>query len=224
MSSDPLRVLVVDDERLVRLGIRAALERQPDLVVIGEAGTGYEAIQICRQTRPDVILMDIAMPELDGVEATKRLMSTPPFARIIMLTTFDLDEYVYAALKAGAIGFLTKDTPPEYIADAVRNAARGDMLLAPDITRRLIEAYTQAPPPLQGVPQRLSSLTSRELDILTRIAHGQTNKQISASIFVSEATVKSNITHIFVKLGITDRVQAVIAAYETGLVRPEASD
>lgn len=218
-ATPPIGVVIVDDEPLVRMGVRAVLERQRDIVVLGEAGDGAEAIRVCAQTEPDVVLMDLRMPLMDGLEATKRIVRGET-TRVVVLTTFDVDEQVYAALKGGASGFLTKDTPPELLADAVRSAARGDTLLAPGITRRLVEAYTRLPPPTSTVPERLLSLTPRELEVLAEIARGRSNAQIAGRLFLSEATVKSHITRILSKLGITDRVQAVIAAYECGLVRP----
>ncbi|WP_375401693.1 response regulator [uncultured Amnibacterium sp.] len=212
-------VVIVDDEPLVRMGVRAVLERQRDIVVVGEAGDGAEAIRVCAVTAPDVVLMDLRMPIMDGLEATRRIAGGEK-PRVVVLTTFDVDEQVYAALKAGASGFLTKDSPPELVGDAVRSAARGDTLLAPGITRRLVEAYTSMPPPMSAVPERLAPLTPRELEVLTEIARGHTNTQIAHRLYLSEATVKSHITRILAKLAITDRVQAVIAAYECGLIRP----
>lgn len=212
-------VVIVDDEPLIRLGISVVLGRQPDMVVLGEAGDGAEAIRVCAAEHPDIVLLDIRMPVLDGIETTRRLAAGDG-PRVIILTTFDLDEQVYAALKAGASGFLTKDTPPERLADAVRGVHRGDTLLAPGVTRRLVEAYTKMPPPSGPVPKQLSELSARELEVLGQIAIGLTNSQIGARLFLSEATVKGHVTRILAKLGITDRVQAVILAYETGLVHP----
>jgi DNA-binding NarL/FixJ family response regulator len=222
-GGDRIGVVIVDDEPLVRIGVRSVLERQPDIAVLGEAGDGLEAIRVCADLRPDVVLMDLRMPGVDGIETTRRLaISGGP--RVIVLTTFDLDEQVYAALKNGATGFLTKDSPPERLAEAVRTAARGDTLLSASITRRLVEAYTRLPAPTATVPERLAPLSPRELDVLGEIARGRTNAQIGARLFVSEATVKSHVTHILAKLGISDRVQAVIVAYESGLVRPGDED
>lgn len=220
MTAEGIGVVVVDDEPLVRMGVRAVLERQPDIEVVGEAGDGAEAVRICTALRPHVVLMDLRMPVLDGIQATRRLVALRDAPRVVVLTTFDVDDQVYAALKGGASGFLTKDTPPERLADAVRSAARGDTLLAPAITRRLVEAYTRLPPPTQTVPERLAPLTARELEVLSEIARGRTNSQIAGALFLSEATVKSHVTRILAKLQLTDRVQAVIAAYECGLVRP----
>lgn len=217
-----VRVLVVDDEPLVRMGVRVVLERQDGIEVVGEAGDGAAAVRMAAELRPDVVLMDLRMPILDGIEATRRMVASPHPPRVVVLTTFDVDEQVYAALKSGASGFLTKDTPPERLADAVRQAASGDTLLAPGITRRLVEAYTRLPAPTQTVPERLEPLTPRELEVLAAIARGRTNQQIAAELYLSEATVKSHITRILAKLGISDRVQAVIVAYESGLVRPGA--
>ncbi len=220
MTEGRVTVVVVDDEPLVRMGIRAVLERQAGIEVLAEASNGLEALQVCRACAPDVVLMDIRMPVLDGVAATERLLAEARPPRVVVLTTFDVDEQVYAALRAGASGFLTKDSPPEQVADAVRGAARGDTLLSPRITRRLIASFTRQPAPQSGVPERLRELTVRELDVLTAIARGLSNAAIAGELFLSETTVKSHITRIFAKLGLADRAQAVIVAYETGLVRP----
>ena len=218
-------MVVVDDEPLVRLGVRAVLERSPGIAVLGEAGDGLEALKVVRAVRPDVVLMDLRMPRLDGLEATRRLLAdggrgAAGGPRVVVLTTFDIDDQVYAALRSGASGFLTKDAPPEALAAAVHGAARGDTLLAPSVTRRLVEAFVRQPPPSRTVPERLAVLSPRELEVLGEIARGRSNGAIAAALFLSEATVKSHVTRILAKLGITDRVQAVIAAYETGLVRP----
>jgi DNA-binding NarL/FixJ family response regulator len=223
MTGD-LSVVIVDDETLVRMGIRAVLDRQPGIVVVAEAADGLEAIRVCGVVRPDVVLMDLRMPVMGGIEATARLVADPRPVKVVVLTTFDVDEQVYAALRAGASGFLTKDSAPEQIADAVRAAAAGETLLSPRITRRLIETFTRLPPPGAAVPELLAALTARELEVLTAIARGRTNTRIAADLFLSEATVKSHVSRVFAKLGVTDRAQAVIAAYESGLVRPgEAS-
>lgn len=218
--TDRVTVVVVDDEPLVRMGIRAVLDRQPDISVVAEAGNGLEAVRVCEVARPDVVLMDLRMPVLDGIGATGRLLASAAPPRIVVLTTFDVDEHVYAALRAGASAFLTKDSPPEQVLDAVRAVAAGDTLVSPRITRRLIEAYTSLPAPSRGVPPRLAALTERELEVLRAMARGRTNARIAQDLFLSEATVKSHVTKVFAKLGIADRAQAVIVAYETGLVRP----
>jgi DNA-binding NarL/FixJ family response regulator len=214
-----IRVLIADDQALVRGGFRMILEAQKDMEVVGEAGNGQEAVARARELRPDVVLMDIRMPELDGLEATRRLMSDSDDIRVLILTTFDLDEYVYEAMKTGASGFLLKDVPPERLADAVRVVAAGDALLAPAITRRLIEGFVRRPAPSARAPTELSGLTERELDVLKLVARGLSNVEIASSLFVSEATVKTHVTHILAKLSLRDRVQAVVLAYECGLVQ-----
>ncbi|MCD5348306.1 response regulator transcription factor [Agromyces sp. S2-1-8] len=212
------RLLVVDDHALVRSGIVGLLEAA-DLEVVGEAGDGIEAVELVRRLRPDVVLMDIRMPGLDGIEATRRIAGAPGAPRVLVLTTFDLDEYVYRALQAGASGFLLKDAPPDRLVDAVRTIAGGESLLAPSLTRRLIERYLAAPPPDARATASVD-LTPREREVWSLIARGLSNHEIGAELFLSEATVKAHITRLFVKLGVRDRVQAVVAAYESGLVRP----
>lgn len=222
-EGSPIRVVVVDDEALVRGGFRAILDRQRDLEVVGDAENGPSALRVCTETSPDVVLLDLRMPGMDGIEVTRRLLaagSRGRAPRVLILTTFDVDEHVYAALSAGASGFLTKDTPPERLADAVRSVAAGETLLAPSVTRRLVESYTRMPPPGTTTPQRLAALTPRELDVLREVARGLTNAQIAARLFLSEATVKTHLTRILAKLDLPDRVHAVVAAYECGLVRP----
>jgi DNA-binding NarL/FixJ family response regulator len=214
-----IRVLIADDQALVRGGFRMILEAQKDIEVIGEAGDGRDALAQARELRPDVILMDIRMPELDGVEATRLLLSEEDGIRVLILTTFDLDEYVYEAMKAGASGFLLKDVRPEGLAEAVRVVAAGDALLAPTITRRLIEGFVHRPPPGSGAPTELSDLTERELEVLKLVARGLSNAEIASSLVVSEATVKTHLSHILTKLRLRDRVQAVVLAYESGLVQ-----
>jgi DNA-binding NarL/FixJ family response regulator len=215
-----IRVLIADDQALVRGGFRLILEAQKDMEVVGEASDGREAIAQARELRPDVVLMDIRMPELDGLEATRRLLADGEEARVLILTTFDLDEYVYEAMKSGASGFLLKDVRPEQLADAVRVVAAGDALLAPAITRRLVEQFVSRPAPGSGVPSELSELTERELEILKLVARGLSNAEIASSLFLSEATVKTHVTHILAKLRLRDRVQTVVLAYESGLVQP----
>jgi len=215
-----IRVLIADDQALVRGGFRLILEAQKDIEVVGEAADGREALALARELSPDVVLMDIRMPELDGLEATRRLVADGDAPRVLMLTTFGEDEYVYDAMKSGASGFLLKDIRPEQLAEAVRVAAAGDALLAPAITRRLIEEFVRRPPPGSGLPAELSQLTERELEVLKLIARGLSNAEIASTLFLSEATIKTHITHVLTKLNLRDRVQAVVLAYESGLVQP----
>jgi DNA-binding NarL/FixJ family response regulator len=215
-----IRVLVADDQALVRGGFRLILDAQPDIEVVGEAADGVEAVERTRALQPDVVLMDIRMPSLDGLEATRRLLADTDPPRVLMLTTFDLDEYIYDALRAGASGFLLKDVRPEQLADAVRVVAAGDTLLAPAITRRLVEQYLRRPRPGTETPAPLDSLTDRELDVLRLVARGQSNQQIADTLFLGESTVKTHLTHLFAKLDLRDRAQAVVLAYETGLIQP----
>ena len=217
-----IRVLIADDQALVRGGFRMILDAQQDIEVVGEACDGREALAQARELTPDVVLMDIRMPELDGLEATRRLIMGDGTCRVLILTTFDLDEYVYAAMKAGASGFLIKDVRPEQLADAVRVVTTGEALLAPVITRRLIEQFVSRPAPSPGAPQQLDELSERELEVLKLIARGQSNDEIALELFVTRATVKTHVTHILTKLRLRDRVQAVVLAYECGLVQPGA--
>ncbi|MCD2443260.1 response regulator transcription factor [Agromyces sp. SYSU K20354] len=220
MTAREPRLLVVDDQALVRSGIVGLLEAA-GLEVMGEASDGFEAIEQARRLRPEVVLMDIRMPGLDGIEATARLMAMPEPPRVLVLTTFDLDEYVYRALQVGASGFLLKDAPPDRLVDAVRTVARGEALLAPALTRRLIERYLAAPAPgVLAAPA--TELTPREREVWQLIAEGLSNHEIGARLYLSEATVKAHLTRLFVKLDVRDRVQAVVVAYESGLVRPGA--
>jgi DNA-binding NarL/FixJ family response regulator len=217
----PIMVLIADDQALVRAGFRAILEAQPDIVVVGEATDGYDALDLARRRRPNVVLMDVRMPGLDGLESTRRIVAEgiePPIA-VLMLTTFDLNEYVYEALRAGASGFLLKDVPPEQLVAAVRIVAAGDALIAPAITKRLISQFARTAPPLSPNAS-LSELTPRELEVLSLIARGLSNAEIAAELVLSEATVKTHITRLLGKLGLRDRVQAVVLAYETGIVSP----
>jgi DNA-binding NarL/FixJ family response regulator len=218
-----IRVLIADDQGLVRGGFRMILDSQPDIEVVGEAGNGREAIALARELEPDVVLMDIRMPELDGLEATRRLLAVDGGPRVLIVTTFDADEYVYAAMRAGASGFVLKDLRPEGLAEAVRVVATGEALLAPAITRRLIEQFVRRPPPGAARPAELDALTDREVEVLRLIARGLSNGEIASSLFLSEATVKTHLTHILTKLGVRDRVQAVVLAYESGLVQPGES-
>ncbi len=217
----PIHILIVDDQALIRSGLRMILEAEPGLTVIGEASDGREALEIAIRQRPDVVLMDIRMPTMDGIDATRHLNASTldPKPRVLILTTFDLDEYVYAAIRAGASGFLLKDAPPDDLIHAIRVVARGEALLAPTVTRRLIEEFASQP---QGdsEPEGMDELTEREVEVLRSLAAGFSNAEISDALFVSEATVKTHISHILTKLGLRDRVQAVVVAYESGLVRP----
>jgi DNA-binding NarL/FixJ family response regulator len=221
-----VRVLIVDDQALVRAGFRMILESEPDVEIVGEASDGAEALEAARELSPDVILMDIRMPNLDGLEATRRLLEQPgDVPRVLMLTTFDLDEYVYEALRAGASGFMLKDTPPEQLVDAIHVVARGDALLSPTITRRVIEEFIRRPPSTVAIKPspRVAELTARELEVLGFMAKGLSNSEIAKDLFVSETTVKTHVARILMKLDLRDRVQAVVFAYETGLVQPGAN-
>jgi DNA-binding NarL/FixJ family response regulator len=219
-----IRVLIVDDQSLVRAGFRLILESQPDFEVIGEAQDGTDAVELARRLHPDVVLMDVRMPRCDGLEATRRILENGSSrCRIVMLTTFDLDEYVYAALRAGACGFLLKDVTPEQLNAAVRLVAAGDALLAPSITRRLIERYASRDGRSE-LTRDVSSLTDREIDVLRLMAQGLGNEAIGEKLFVSEATVKTHVAHILDKLHVENRVQAVVAAYESRLVTPGEPD
>ena len=215
-----IRLLIVDDQELVRTGFRLFLETQDDLEVVGEAGDGVEAIERARTLRPDVVLMDIRMPRMDGVEATARLTATgtEPPPRVLVLTTFDLDEYVFGALRAGAAGFLLKDAPRERLVEAIRVVHSGEALLSPSITRRLIEDFAARTDPLGPPPALLDEITPREREVLLLVARGLSNREIAKRLTVTEATVKSHIGSILLKLGLRDRVQAVVFAYEHGII------
>ncbi|MCW2903032.1 MAG: response regulator transcription factor [Streptosporangiaceae bacterium] len=212
-------VLVADDQDLVRSGLRLILETR-GLEVVGEAANGREAVEATRRTAPDVVLMDIRMPVLDGIMATGEVVRVRPATRVLVLTTYDLDEYVYGALRAGAAGFLLKATPPDRLVDGIAIVAAGDALLAPTLTRRLIEEHIRRPPPTVGVPPEVQVLTEREREVLVLIARGLSNTEIAERLFVSEATVKTHVNRIMGKLALRGRAQAVVLAYETGLVTP----
>jgi len=219
-----IRALIVDDQSMIRIGIRAILESQDDITVVGEAENGHLGVQRCRALRPDVVLMDVRMPVLDGLAATRKLLApdraeehTP---RILMLTTFDLDDYIYAALQAGASGFILKDNEPEDLLRAVRVVAGGDALLAPSITRRLIENFVETQPRRLAGATALNGLTDREREVLRLMALGRSNAEIATSLFISEQTTKTHVSRILQKLNLRDRVQAVVFGYETGLVTP----
>lgn len=215
-----IRVLLADDQTLVRGGFRMIIDAQPDMDVVAEAEDGAQAVAMAGEQKPDVVLMDIRMPGMDGLDATRRLLASHEPPRVLILTTFDLNEYVYEAMKSGASGFLLKDVRPEQLAEAVRTVAAGDALLAPAITRRLIEEFVRRPPPGQRAPAELDELTDRELDVLRLLTKGLSNNEIAQALFVSEATVKTHVTRILAKLDLRDRVQAVVFAYEHGLVQP----
>jgi DNA-binding NarL/FixJ family response regulator len=219
----PVSVLIADDQALVRAGLRAILETQPDMRVVGEAVDGLDAIDLARRRRPDVVLMDIKMPGLDGLEATRRLLAEPDGAAVLILTTFDLDDYVYEALRAGASGFLLKDAPPEQLIAAIHTLAAGEALIAPAITKRLIEQFARVAPPSGAAAAALEDLTPRELEVLVLIARGLSNGEIAAELVLSEATVKTHVKRVLSKLGVRDRVQAVVLAYEWALVTPGAA-
>jgi DNA-binding NarL/FixJ family response regulator/class 3 adenylate cyclase len=220
-----ITIVIADDQQLVRTGLRVILDAEPDMRVVGEASEGRAALDVVRRRKPDLVLMDIRMPELDGLRAAEELLADEDLdTAVLMLTTFDLDEYVYEALRIGASGFLLKDAPSDRLLDAVRVAAAGDALLAPSITRRLIERFARAARPgSDGVPAALSELTSREVEVLRLMARGLSNSEIAAELVLADNTIKTHVAHVLSKLGLRDRVQAVVLAYETGLAAPELS-
>jgi DNA-binding NarL/FixJ family response regulator len=216
-----ITVVLADDQGMVRAGLRSLLEADPEISVVGEAADGIEAIDEVRRREPDVVLMDIRMPELDGLSATRQLIAERPGLRVLALTTFDLDEYVFEALRAGASGFLLKDAPAEELTNAIHVLARGDALLAPAVTRRIVEAFVAQPEPAE-MPD-LEDLSPREVEVLRLLAAGATNAQIAGELVVSEATIKTHVSNILAKLRLRDRIHAVIYAYESGVVRPGAN-
>ena len=218
-----IRVLIVDDQALVRVGFRMIIEARDDLEVVGEAGDGEQAVRLAAQTRPDVVLMDVRMPGMDGLAATAKLTAAPDAPRVIMLTTYDLDESLYAALRAGASGFLLKDVRPGDLAEAIRVVARGEALLAPTATRRLLDHFVAADMTPPGADARLGRLTGREREVLELLARGASNAEIATHMTVTEATVKTHVSSILRKLDVRDRVQAVVLAYDLGVVRPRSS-
>jgi DNA-binding NarL/FixJ family response regulator len=219
IDGSPVRVLVVDDQRLIRAGFRVILETEPDIVVVGEAADGHEAVAGVNRLVPDVVLLDIRMPKMDGLEAARAIVRSST-SKVVILTTFDVDEYVYEALCAGASGFILKDAPPEVLVAAVRAAATGNALIDASITRRLLQHFAEAARPTFRTPDRLRELTDRERDVLRLVAQGLSNGEIATSLVLEETTVKTHVSRILMKLQVRDRVQAVIAAYECGFVRP----
>jgi DNA-binding NarL/FixJ family response regulator/class 3 adenylate cyclase len=220
-EGEGMRIMIVDDQALVRAGFRMILEAEPDIEVVGEAADGSEAVSECHRSKPDVVLMDVRMPEMDGIEATRRLLADGADTKVVMLTTFDMDEYVYDALRAGASGFLLKDVPPEQLVAGIRSVASGDALLAPSITRRVIEEFVSRPPSAaRALPAKLEELTARELEVLKLVARGLSNAEIAKELFVGDTTVKTHVAHVLMKLDLRDRVQAVVLAYESGLIQP----
>jgi DNA-binding NarL/FixJ family response regulator len=214
-----IRVLIADDQALVRGGFASILSTQDDIEIAGEAADGARAVELCRRLQPDVVLMDIRMPVLDGIAAT-RAVTEHGYSRVLILTTFDLDEYVYSALKAGASGFLLKDSPAEELPAAVRTVAAGQALLAPSVTRKVIEEYVRIPAPGAALPDAVQALTDRERAVLKAMAAGLSNAEIGRRLYLAEATVKTHVTHVLAKLGLRDRLQAAVYAYESGLIRP----
>ncbi len=222
-----ITILLVDDQPMLRLGFRLVLDAQPDMEVVGEAGDGAEAVRLAASITPDVVLMDVRMPNVDGIEATRRIAATGSRSRVLILTTFDLDEYAYAGLRAGASGFLLKDVPPPDLLSAIRAVASGDAVVAPSVTRRLLDVFlphlpVSATGAVGAEPAELTTLTAREREILIEVASGLSNAEIASHLVLSEATVKTHVGRVLAKLQLRDRVQAVVYAYEQGLVRPRS--
>lgn len=213
-----IRIVLADDQALLRAGLRSVLTAQEDFTVVGEASDGAEAARLAQALDADIVLMDIQMPGADGIEGVKHIVAAGLRAKVLMLTMFDLDEYVYGALRAGASGFLLKSAQPDEIVSAVREVHEGALLFAPTVTRRLVEAYVRMPPRAEGVPAALAELTERELDVVTGIARGLSNAEIGAELFLGETTIKAHVSHILAKLDLRDRVQVVVLAYESGFV------
>ncbi|WP_430786396.1 response regulator [Actinoplanes sp. G11-F43] len=222
MADGPLRVLIVDDDDLMRAGLRAVLSSDDSIEVVGEAADGREAVELARGAAPEVVLMDVRMPKLDGIAATRQLSESLPEARVLILTTFEDDDYIFGAINAGASGFLLKRTRPEQLIEAIHTVAAGDSLLSPSVTRTVMDRMATAAPPDPSAVVRLRMLTVRERDVLQLVARGRSNAEIAADLFVEESTVKTHVKRIIGKLGVRDRAQAVVLAYETGLVRPGA--
>lgn len=217
-----IRIVLADDQALLRAGLRSVLSAEEDFAVVGEASDGAQAARMAQALDADIVLMDIQMPTVDGIEGVRRIAAGGVRAKVLMLTMFDLDEYIYGALRAGASGFLLKSAQPEEIVRAVREVHEGELLFSPTVTKRLVEAYVRTPPTSDGVPEALSSLTERELDVVAGIARGLSNAEIGAELFLGETTVKAHVSHILGKLGLRDRVQVVVLAYESGYVGRQA--
>jgi DNA-binding NarL/FixJ family response regulator len=218
-----VRVVIADDQALVRGGFRMILDAREDMEVVGEAGDGEEAVALVEGHEPDVVLMDVRMPGVDGIEATRRIVASGSVARVVVLTTYDVDEYVFAALRAGASGFMLKDVPPPDLVEAIRVVARGDALLAPSVTRRLLDRFADVVPDTTAAPADLEELTEREVEVLRFVALALSNAEIARRLHLTEATVKTHVSSLLRKLGLRDRVQAVVFAYDVGLVRPRSS-